>query len=135
MRFSDEMLMAYADHLLPQMKRLQRFTERTITTMADIRAEIERARALGYAEAHEEFAVGVSGIAAPITGVDGGLLGTIGVSLPTSRCEPERLAFCHPCHRFHGISGLPRGHPSRHIAMAAAFWRRISDIVILKGAP
>jgi DNA-binding IclR family transcriptional regulator len=95
------MLMVEADRLMPQLKRLQRFTDRTITTMAALKAEIERARALGFAEAYDEFAIGVSGVSAPVTGVDGSLLGTIGISLPTSRREPERLDVMRAAVRSH----------------------------------
>ncbi|MEI4487383.1 IclR family transcriptional regulator [Frigidibacter sp. MR17.14] len=78
--------------LWPQMKRPAKFTERTLTSLAKLKAEIDRARETGVTEAYDEYNVGVSGIAAPIHGVDGALLGTIGITLPTARCEDAHLA-------------------------------------------
>lgn len=85
------LLMGNLDVLFPQLKRLQKFTDKTITTLPALRAEIETARAAGVTEAYDEYEEGVSGLAAPIFGVDGALLGVIGVTLPTSRVEPSNI--------------------------------------------
>lgn len=76
---------------LAKLKRLKKFTDKTITTLPRLRDEIARATAAGVAEAYDEYRVGVSGVAAPILGVDGILLGVIGVSIPTMRAEGKHL--------------------------------------------
>lgn len=70
---------------------LQAFTPRTLTTLAALRRDIEAARAEGVAVGCDEFREGVSGVAAPITGIERAPFGVIGVTLPTSRATPERL--------------------------------------------
>ena len=85
------LLMGDFETLFPKLKRLQKFTDKTITSLPALRAEIERARKVGVTEAFDEYAIGVSGIAAPIHGVDGALLGVIGISLPTSRADPAHV--------------------------------------------
>lgn len=86
------LLMVDADRILPGIKRLSKHTPRTIATLPALRAEIERARAAGLAEGFDEFTEGVSGVSAPVQGVDGGLLGAIGVTLPSMRCTDAHLA-------------------------------------------
>jgi len=85
------MLMGDFDNLMPRLKRLHKFTEHTITSLPALREEIMRARANGLAQARDEYAIGVSGVSAPILGVDGALLGVIGFSVPTIRAEGEHL--------------------------------------------
>lgn len=85
------LLMGDGETLFPKLKRLQKFTDKTITSLPVLRAEIERARQLGVTEAFDEYAIGVSGVAAPIHGVDGALLGVIGISLPTSRVDTAHI--------------------------------------------
>lgn len=85
------LLMGDMENLLPKLPRLRKFTDKTITTLPALRKEIEAAREAGVAEAYDEYAIGVSGVSAPIHGVDGALLGVIGISLPTSRAKPPHL--------------------------------------------
>ena len=85
------LLMGDFDTIFPRLKRLRKFTDKTITSLPALRKEIERARKAGVAEGHDEYAIGVSGVSAPIHGVDGALLGVIGISLPTSRAEPAHM--------------------------------------------
>ena len=75
--------------------------KQTITTLPALKAEIARAREAGVAEAFDEFSEGVSGVSAPVSGVDGELLGAIGVSLPTMRCTPEHLALIREAVKSH----------------------------------
>ncbi|WP_289628973.1 IclR family transcriptional regulator domain-containing protein, partial [Escherichia coli] len=58
------------DKLARLKQPLRAFTANTITTLAALRADIEKATASGVALAFDEFAEGVSGIAAPVVGVD-----------------------------------------------------------------
>ncbi|MDI1344924.1 MAG: IclR family transcriptional regulator [Pseudolabrys sp.] len=85
------LLMGDPAGLMPRLKRLRKFTDKTITTLPALREEIARATAAGVAEAYDEYRVGVSGVSAPILGVDGVLLGVIGVSIPTMRAEGKHL--------------------------------------------
>lgn len=94
-------LMIDADRLLTGLKRLSKHTDKTITTLPALKAEIARAREAGVAEAFDEFSEGVSGVSAPVSGVDGALLGAIGVSLPTMRCTPEHLALIREAVKSH----------------------------------
>ncbi|MBL8587306.1 MAG: IclR family transcriptional regulator [Methylobacteriaceae bacterium] len=70
---------------------LQSFTPRTAPSVARLAAEIETARAEGVAVAVDEFREGVSGVAAPIAGMERTPFGVLGVTLPTARATPDRL--------------------------------------------
>lgn len=85
-------LMIDPEGLLTQRRlSLQRFTPHTLATLRDLKQNIEKARAEGVAVAFDEHAEGVSGVAAPVVGVDGAVLAVVGVTLPTMRAEGERL--------------------------------------------
>jgi len=71
--------------------RLDRRTERTMTTRAAIAAEAERTRQRGYAVASEELEPGLVAIAAPVRGSDGRVVAALSVSGPTARITPDRL--------------------------------------------
>jgi IclR family KDG regulon transcriptional repressor len=85
------LLLGDYDTLWPQMKKLTKFTDRTVTSLLKLKAEIEKARTTGVTEAFDEHNLGVSGIAAPIHGVDGALLGTVGITLPSARVEDAHM--------------------------------------------
>ncbi|WP_181164633.1 IclR family transcriptional regulator [Amaricoccus solimangrovi] len=53
--------------------RPHRYTSRTATELEEIRAEVARTRARGYALSVGEFTDGMTAIAAPIFGTDGGI--------------------------------------------------------------
>lgn len=72
-------------------KPLQSFTEHTITSIRDLRKNIDHARREGVATAFNEFSIGVSGVSAPILGVDVKALAVIGVTLPSIRAEGAHL--------------------------------------------
>lgn len=95
------LLMVDADRILPGVKRLSKHTDKTITSLTALKTDLARARAAGVAEAFDEFTEGVSGVSAPVQGVDGGLLGAIGVSLPSMRCTPEHLALIRAAVKSH----------------------------------
>ncbi|AIP37799.1 bacterial transcriptional regulator family protein [Paraburkholderia xenovorans LB400] len=65
----------------------------TVNTITDARvflAQMAKIRAQGYATNHGEWRLGVDGIAAPIFGAAGTVIGAIGVSGPVSRLGGER---------------------------------------------
>ncbi len=70
---------------------LPRRTERTITARNVLNAELERVRSLGVAECVDEWAVGVSGLAAPIRDQSGRVVGSFCITGPTTRLTADRL--------------------------------------------
>lgn len=79
-------LMVDTEDKLSRLKQpLHAFTPNTITTLTALRSEIAKATASGVALAFDEFAEGVSGIAAPVVGVDRKVHAMIGITIPTIR--------------------------------------------------
>ncbi|WP_147916009.1 IclR family transcriptional regulator [Ruania zhangjianzhongii] len=70
---------------------LERFTEHTLTSAADLRRELQTVRETGWATAVEELETGLNAVAAPIRGHDGAVIAAISVAGPTYRLSPERL--------------------------------------------
>ena len=68
---------------------LQAYTPSTITTLEDLRAELERVREHGYAVDREEFDDDFCCVAAPITGERGELRGIVGLSASTRAFDAE----------------------------------------------
>jgi IclR family pca regulon transcriptional regulator len=71
-----EKLAAYFDHV-----ELKAYTPQTITSMSELRAELDRVRAQGWSLVEHELTSGVVGIAAPIHGVGGRVVAALNVSL------------------------------------------------------
>lgn len=65
------------------------FAVRTITDPGRLRAELADVRRLGYATAVDELEDGLSAVAAPILGADGGVVASLSASGPTFRM-PEK---------------------------------------------
>jgi len=68
---------------------LPRFTESTITSEGKLKKELAKVRGCGYAESEGESILGTHGIAAPIFSSSGGIIGSIGVSVPNLRAEDK----------------------------------------------
>jgi DNA-binding IclR family transcriptional regulator len=68
---------------------LEAFTERTITSRAELEREFESIRAAGHAVDDEEFAPGVACVAAPIV-IDRAAIGAFSVSAPLARFRERR---------------------------------------------
>lgn len=66
---------------------LERPTPRTVSDAQRLDRELAIVREQGYAVTRDTNAVGASGIAAPVFGPDGRLLGALNVSAPTSRFD------------------------------------------------
>ncbi|MGF7159444.1 DNA-binding IclR family transcriptional regulator [Rhodoligotrophos appendicifer] len=58
---------------------LEMFTPRTLVRPAGLIAEVDRVRARGWAVAPDQMFIGLNGLAAPIFGMNGDLVGTLGV--------------------------------------------------------
>ena len=67
------------------------YTERTITSPARLREELEVVRQRGYALDDEEFEVGIRAVAATIQDIDGNVIAALSMPGPTNRITPERI--------------------------------------------
>ena len=67
------------------------YTAKTLTTLDALLAEVEEARARGYAVGDEELAVGLRSIAAPIRGADGQIAAAVNVSVSSARISRAEL--------------------------------------------
>jgi IclR family acetate operon transcriptional repressor len=71
--------------------KLAPVTERTITDPMVLEKELARIRARGYAYSRGQRTVGAVGIAAPIWGPDGRVMGDLTVSVPEPRFDERKL--------------------------------------------
>ena len=65
-------------------------TERTITSQRELEKQLAAVAEAGYATVHEEFELGLNGIAVPIRGHHGTVIGAVSVSGPAFRFVPEK---------------------------------------------
>ncbi len=72
-------------------KGLKRFTDKTITGMADLLEDLRHVRRNGFASDKEEFQPDVTCIGAAIRDHSGAVIGSISCSMPTIRAEGEHL--------------------------------------------
>jgi DNA-binding IclR family transcriptional regulator len=77
----------------PPTGRLARLGPQTITSVADLLAEVEEVRRRGYATTWEELEAGLCSTAAPVRRSGGPAIAAISVSAPTVRTSPDRLAW------------------------------------------
>ncbi|WP_049579440.1 IclR family transcriptional regulator [Streptomyces sp. SBT349] len=70
----------------------ERYTPRTVTVPADLRAQVDEVAAAGFAVTREELEDGLNAVAAPVRRYDGTVIGAIGVSGPVYRMGEERLS-------------------------------------------
>jgi DNA-binding IclR family transcriptional regulator len=85
-----KVLLAFGDVALPPAP-LARFTARTLTDPTELAAEVESARARGWAQAVGEREEDLNAIAAPVRAGRGELAAIIGVQGPASRFGPRAL--------------------------------------------
>jgi len=80
----------YAYGALPMPTgRLQRCTEKTLTSRAALQRDLKKVRSLGYAVTHGEFEDGLDAVAAPVHWPDGTVHAAIGISGPSLRVFDE----------------------------------------------
>ena len=82
-------LLAFGNIAMPT--ELVRFTTNTIRSKRTLAQHLEQVRQFGYAVDDEEFDPGVRCIAVPVLDFRGKLVGSIGISGPSSRVTPEKL--------------------------------------------
>lgn len=93
---SGKSLLAFLDpaeleRLLPDLE-LRRYTDLTITDVEELRRELERIRARGYADSYGELDSGVHSVGAPVRNALGRLEAGVTLVCPDSRCTEERLS-------------------------------------------
>ncbi len=106
----------YAFGVLPLPSgRLERRTDRTVTTREALGAELDTIRRLRYAVTVDELEKGLSAIAAPVEGKDG-VICAIGVSGPTARLQDRLESFggllVEQADSLSTLLGRPCGHAS-----------------------
>jgi IclR family KDG regulon transcriptional repressor len=82
-------LLAFGELEMPT--DLERHTARTIRSRRSLLTHLEEIRKLGYAVDDEEFDLGVRCIAVPVFDYRGKVVGSIGISGPSSRVTSEKL--------------------------------------------
>ena len=87
---------------------IQRFTEKTLTTLEDLFKDLEATRIRGYAIDDEEHDLGVRCVAAPIFNWKGDPVAAISISAPASRLTGSEMQKYAPrlLHAAEEISGL-----------------------------
>jgi IclR family KDG regulon transcriptional repressor len=70
---------------------LEPCTEKTTTTLARLREELEATRQRGYAIDDEEFEAGIRAVSAPIRDIDGKVIAALSMPGPVNRMPPQRL--------------------------------------------
>jgi DNA-binding IclR family transcriptional regulator len=84
-----KVLLAY--DAISRPHKLDRYTERTITSLAKLDAELEAVRVNGYATAVAELEDGLVAVAAPVFDAVGRCVAALSVSGPAYRMGPETL--------------------------------------------
>ncbi|MDR0343215.1 MAG: IclR family transcriptional regulator [Nocardiopsaceae bacterium] len=84
-----KVLLAY--HAITMPRVLERYTDRTVTSRAELAAELETVRRDGYATAVAELEDGLVAVAAPVFDVTGGCVAALSVSGPEFRMLPGQL--------------------------------------------
>ena len=70
---------------------LARFTERTITAVAEFRELLAEVRRRGFATAVDELEAGLTAIAAPVRNAEGNVIASISASGPSFRIPADRI--------------------------------------------
>ncbi len=82
-------LLAFGD--LEPPHEFERYTKRTIQSKSSLLVNLEDIRKVGYAVDDEEFDPGVRCIAVPIYDFRGKVVGSMGISGPSSRVTTDKL--------------------------------------------
>jgi len=82
---------APADALDGIEERFQPYTARSITSRAELHAQLDEVRRQRYAVNAGEWRAGVCGVAAPVVNGAGAIIGAIGISGPAQRLRPKQI--------------------------------------------
>ena len=88
-----KVLLAFAENPLEDLLEapLEAFTEQTITSIDDLRSELERVRSEGWASALGELEKGFNGVAVPIFDASERCIAALSISGPVYRMPPKRM--------------------------------------------
>jgi DNA-binding IclR family transcriptional regulator len=88
-----KVLLAFTENPLEDLLEapLEAFTEQTITSIEDLRSELERVRSEGWASAVGELEKGFNGVAVPIFDASGRCIAALSVSGPVYRMPQKRM--------------------------------------------
>lgn len=84
------------DFLLERGKKLRKFTDKSISSMAALKEDLAKARRDGVARDYEECLVGVHCIASPILGRGGEAVAAVSISGPRERMTVEKMDELEP---------------------------------------
>lgn len=84
-------LLAFDDERISVAEPFTRYTPETLTTRAELSADLERTRSRGYALNNEERIVGVRAIAAPVRDHTGRTIAAVALQGPAVRFDDSRL--------------------------------------------
>src|SRR3954453_3355684 len=73
------------------VRELPRLTDRTVTRRAELKAQLDHIREVGYAVAVDELEDGLTAAAAPIRNAHGDVVASMSISGPTFRLTEDRL--------------------------------------------
>ncbi len=85
-----KVFLAFGRAPMPQPP-LARYTNKTLTDLSSLRAELANVRRDGFAAAIDELELGLAAIAAPVRGERGDVVAALSISGPTLRMNPERV--------------------------------------------
>jgi IclR family acetate operon transcriptional repressor len=95
-----KLVLAHTPGLLASLKEpLERFTPRTLTTLAELELAVSEVRGAGIAEAAGEREPGLNAIAAPVLSDDGRLVAVLGLQGPERFDAEARRAAAQPLAR------------------------------------
>lgn len=80
---------------LEGLHQLPKFTERTISSVSQLRKVLDRIRRDGFAEDNEEYIVGCRCVAMPLRNKSGAVVAALSVSVPTPRYDEAVASFIH----------------------------------------
>ncbi|WP_147372972.1 IclR family transcriptional regulator, partial [Calidithermus terrae] len=98
-------VLAYLDAAPPG--QLRAYTPNTLTEPVALQDELDRVRQMGFAVELEEFAEGISAVAAPVFGPEGRVIGAFGVVVPSRRFP---YAFTRLAHAVREVARAASGH-------------------------
>jgi DNA-binding IclR family transcriptional regulator len=87
-----KVLYAHGALSLPEAE-LDELTPRTVSRPGTLLRQLAQVRERGYAAAVDELEIGLTAVAAPVSGVGSRVFGALGVSGPTSRINPRLEEF------------------------------------------
>lgn len=73
-------------------RRLESFTDTTITTLTRLEEHLDTTRERGWASVNEELEIGLNAVAAPVRDHTGRIVSALSVSGPSYRLHPDRFA-------------------------------------------